>query len=96
MQARDRLAAVGIECDGPHLGLDLLRLQQRVIDAIAPYTVTTGTVAAFASTEDGRDIQESLIDYVANFVGDSSGTNFNPHVTARCEQHAPTIRCSCR
>jgi 2'-5' RNA ligase len=60
---------------------DLLRLQQRVIDAIAPYTEKTGTVAAFASTEQGRDIQESLIEYVADFVGDSSGRKFNPHVT---------------
>jgi hypothetical protein len=28
-----------------------------------------------------RDIQEFLIDYVANFVGESSGSKFNPHVT---------------
>jgi len=60
---------------------DLLRLQHRLIDAIAPYTVLTGTAAAFASTQDGRDIQESLIEYVTNFVGDSSGDKFNPHVT---------------
>jgi len=60
---------------------DLLRLQQRLIDAIAPYTEKSGTVAAFASTEQGRDIQQSLIDYVAMFVPNSSGTKFNPHVT---------------
>ena len=60
---------------------DLLRLQQRLIDAITPYTVRTGTVAAFASTEEGRNIQDSLIEYIANFVSDSSGNNFNPHVT---------------
>ena len=60
---------------------DLLRLQQRLIDAIAPYTEKTGTTAAFASTEQGRDIQESLIEYVADFVGNSSGKKFNPHVT---------------
>jgi hypothetical protein len=60
---------------------DLLRLQQRLIGAIAPYTVLTGTVAAFASTQDGRDIQDELIEYVTNFVGDSSGDKFNPHVT---------------
>jgi hypothetical protein len=59
----------------------LLRLQQHLIDAIAPYTVTTGTTAAFASAEQGRDIQESLIEYVANFVGNQSGSNFSPHVT---------------
>jgi hypothetical protein len=60
---------------------DLLGLQQHLIDAIAPYTVTTGTTAAFASAEQGRDIQESLIEYVANFVGNQSGSNFSPHVT---------------
>jgi 2'-5' RNA ligase len=60
---------------------DLLRLQQRLIDAIAPYTEKSGTVAAFASTEQGRDIQQLLIDYVANFVPNSSGTKFKPHVT---------------
>jgi 2'-5' RNA ligase len=60
---------------------DLLRLQQRLIDATAPYTVTTGTVAAFASAQGGRDIQDELPDYVANFADDASGKNFNPHVT---------------
>ena len=60
---------------------DLLRLQQRLIEAIAPYTVITGTAAAFASIQDGRDIQEELIEYVTTFVGEASGDKFNPHVT---------------
>ena len=60
---------------------DLLSLQQALIDAIAPFTVETGTAAAFASTEEGRDIQQGLIDYVANFVPNGSGKKFNPHVT---------------
>ena len=60
---------------------DLLRLQQRLIDAIAPYTEKSGTVAAFASTDQGRDIQQLLVDYVATFVPNSSGAKFNPHVT---------------
>ena len=46
-----------------------------------PFTVKTGTAAAFMSTEDGRDIQQSLIDYVATFVPLASGEKFNPHVT---------------
>jgi hypothetical protein len=33
------------------------------------------------STEDGRDIQHSLIEYVANFLQIAAGTKFNPHVT---------------
>jgi hypothetical protein len=60
---------------------DLLRLQQHLIDATAPYTMTTGTAAAFASAQHGRDIQEGLIEYVSNFVRDSAGLKFNPHVT---------------
>ena len=60
---------------------DLLSLQQELIEAIAPFTVEAGTVAAFASTEEGRDIQQGLIDYVANFVPNASGKKFNPHVT---------------
>src|SRR6266849_9760845 len=39
---------------------DLLRLQQKIIDAVTPYTEKTGTTAAFMSTEDGKDIQGSL------------------------------------
>ncbi len=40
-----------------------------------------GTPAAFFSDEGGRDIQEFLIDYVANFVTVAAGKKFNPHVT---------------
>jgi len=60
---------------------DLLRLQQELIDAVTPFTVKTGTAAAFVSTEGGRDIQASLIYYVANFVTIAAGEKFNPHVT---------------
>ena len=60
---------------------DLLRLQQKLIDAVAPYTEKSGTAAAFISTEDGHDIQEFLLDYVANFVTIAAGKKFNPHVT---------------
>jgi hypothetical protein len=60
---------------------DLHRLQDELITAVAPYTVRTGTPAAFFSDEGGRDIQKLLIDYVANFVTDAAGKRFNPHVT---------------
>jgi 2'-5' RNA ligase len=60
---------------------DLLRLQKDLIDAVVPFTVKTGTPAAFMSTEDGRDIQEDLIEYVAHFVEIAAGKKFNPHVT---------------
>jgi 2'-5' RNA ligase len=60
---------------------NLLRLQQELIDAVTPFTVKTGTAAAFFTTEEGRDIQPFLIDYVANFVAIAAGKKFNPHIT---------------
>jgi 2'-5' RNA ligase len=60
---------------------DLHRLQDELISAVKPFTVKTRTPAAFFSEEGGRDIQEALISYVANFVTDAAGKRFNPHVT---------------
>jgi 2'-5' RNA ligase len=60
---------------------DLHRLQDELIAAVEPYTVKTGTSAAFFGDEGWRDIQNELIDYVANFVTDAAGKRFNPHVT---------------
>jgi hypothetical protein len=60
---------------------DLLKLQQELINAVAPFTAKTGTAAAFATTPENSDIQPALIDYVAAFVPKSTGTHFNPHVT---------------
>src|SRR6266567_1677562 len=60
---------------------DLIRYQQKLIDAVAPFTVKTGTAAAFVTTKEDPDIIKPLIDYVATFVPDASGKKFNPHVT---------------
>jgi hypothetical protein len=60
---------------------DLLKLQQDLIDAVAPFTEKTGTAAAFANTHGNSYIQPALIDYVATFVPKYSGKHFNPHVT---------------
>jgi 2'-5' RNA ligase len=60
---------------------DLHRLQDALIKAVEPYTVKTGTPAAFFSEDGGRDIQEDLIEYVANFTKIAAGEHFNPHVT---------------
>ncbi len=59
----------------------LHRLQQEIIDAVTPFTEKTGTQAAFMSTEEGRDIQPFLLEYVGNFVHIAAGEKFNPHVT---------------
>jgi len=41
---------------------DLLRLQQELLNGVAPFTEKTGTAAAFVSADEGRDIQQGLID----------------------------------
>lgn len=60
---------------------DLIRLQEKLIDAVAPFTEKTGTAASFVITKEDPDIGQSTIDYVANYVPNASGQNFNPHVT---------------
>jgi 2'-5' RNA ligase len=60
---------------------DLRRFQQKLIDAIAPFTAKTGTAAAFVRTKENPEINEPTIDYVARYVPAYSGANFNPHVT---------------
>ncbi len=60
---------------------ELLRLQRRLLDAVAPFMEKTGTAAAFVSADGGHDIQDGLIDYVANFSTVAAGDKFNPHVT---------------
>ncbi len=60
---------------------NLLRLQQELIDAVAPFTAETGTAAAFVTTPKDPGINQPTIDYVETFVPKASGKNFNPHVT---------------
>ena len=60
---------------------ELLKLEQDVIDAVAPFTVKTGTAAAFVPPPAGETINPLLIQYVSEFVPKSSGEHFNPHVT---------------
>ena len=47
---------------------DLLRLQQELIDAVAPFTEKTGTAAAYVTTPEDPEINQPTIDYVAAFV----------------------------
>lgn len=60
---------------------DLLKLQQKLIEAVAPFTVKTGTAEAFFTTADDRSIKPSTIEYVAGFIPNQTGSNFDPHVT---------------
>lgn len=66
----------------------LSTLQQRLIDAVAPFAVATGGTDAFASTSGDPAFDSMLIDYVASFVPASTGEYFSPHVTiglAQCD-----------
>jgi hypothetical protein len=59
----------------------LVQFQQKLIDAIAPFTVETGTAAAFFTTPEAPDINQPTIEYVTHYVPDSSGKKLEPHVT---------------
>ena len=52
---------------------DLLRLQQELIDAVAPFTEKTGTAAAYVTTPEDPEINQPTIDYVAAFVPEATG-----------------------
>jgi hypothetical protein len=60
---------------------DLLRFQQGLIDAVAPFTSRTGSASAFVTTPEDPGINKPTLDYVAAFVPKASGKHFNPHVT---------------
>jgi len=59
----------------------LRKLQQDLIEAVAPFTVATGTSDAFFTTPEDPVIDPLLIDYVSAFVQKSAGEHFSPHVT---------------
>ena len=60
---------------------ELIRFQQKLIDAVAPFTERIGTAAAFVTTKDDPDINQPTIDYIASYVPNQTGTKFNPHVS---------------
>jgi hypothetical protein len=62
---------------------DLLRFQQTLIDAVAPFSIATATADAFFKLPSEPALHEvpAMIEYVGRFVPDHSGKNFMPHVT---------------
>jgi hypothetical protein len=60
---------------------DLVRLHERITEAIAPFAVSGGTGAAFAHGPGAPDINAETIAYVESFVPKASGANYAPHVT---------------
>jgi len=57
---------------------ELVQLHQKVVDAVAPFSGSGGTEAAFIDTPPGAEI----VPYVNSFVQKSSGAKYFPHVTA--------------
>src|SRR5579872_6786676 len=60
---------------------ELIKLQQDLIDAVAPYTVATGTAAAFVTTPAQPGINEATIHYIEVYVPEHSGKHLLLHVT---------------
>jgi hypothetical protein len=60
---------------------DLIRLQQELVEAVAPFTVPAGTAAAFVTTREEPDINQPTIDYVGSFLEKQLGKKYNPHVS---------------
>jgi hypothetical protein len=60
---------------------ELIKLQQDLIDAVAPYTVASGSAAAFVTTAAEPEINEPTIHYVEVYVPDHSGEHLLLHVT---------------
>jgi hypothetical protein len=61
---------------------ELVKLQQDLIDAVAPYTVASGTASAFDTTPAEPEINEPTIHYVEVYVPEHSGEHLLLHVTA--------------
>ena len=59
----------------------LLRLQQKLIDAVAPFSDSGGTAAAYITAPENANVLKQLIDFVDGYVPEHSGRNFNPHVS---------------
>jgi hypothetical protein len=60
---------------------ELDRFAADIVKAVEPFTIEKGTVAAFHTSRELPKIDDKIVDYVANFVPNSSGNNYKPHVT---------------
>jgi len=56
---------------------ELMRLHEKIIAAVEPFSVSGGTAAAFV----GDDANSDTIGWVEHFIPDSSGPKYIPHVT---------------
>ena len=59
----------------------LLNFQSKLIDILKPFMENNGTAAAYVTSEDDPNINDSTLEYIENFIPDHSGSNFIPHIT---------------
>jgi 2'-5' RNA ligase superfamily len=59
----------------------LSRLQEQIVKAVQPFAVTGGTTAAFSTSKELPTVEQEIVKYVEQFVPNSSGKKYNPHVT---------------
>lgn len=59
----------------------LAALQNKIIMAMQPYLLSSATADAFDSSENEPQINQFTFDYVRNFVSNSAGKNYHPHIT---------------
>jgi hypothetical protein len=57
---------------------ELMRLHQKVADAVGPFSVGGGSPAAFADST----VAAGTVEWVETFIPKASGENYQPHVTA--------------
>jgi hypothetical protein len=60
---------------------DMVRLQRKLIDALAPFMSPTGTDAAYAKTPSAPEINQATLDAVATYLAGHTGAHYSPHVT---------------
>jgi len=59
----------------------LLKLHEKIIELVQPYTVKNGSQISFIQNPDGSPISESTVTYVPEFIDKHSFENFDPHIT---------------
>jgi hypothetical protein len=60
---------------------DMIRLQNKLIDALTSLMSPTGSAAAFATTPKEPDINEGTLNAVATYFSQHTGEHYSPHVS---------------
>jgi hypothetical protein len=59
----------------------MLTLQEKLVTAVAPFTMATGPIGAFTAAHHDPANDALLISYVSMFVPKQTGEGFSPHVS---------------